>query len=259
MRRTQTPEDHSVSIAEIPWAAVFTSGLDDYLSLQLASQDSQSRRLRHFSLDDEMPAFFPRRNEVLTVVHLSHLANEQTTTGIPLSGRNWGKATRLLIPSILAGLAEAIGPAHLLCIAGVTSADPISALLLADSISRLDPDNVYWFIGPQDNLDLSELRFAAPNVHFVEADFSTALASYLDSESAQSTVSSLREHALQLHDLSITVTAGDSQRILTFRASELREFHRHLLIVPDLTAKTIRSLLSRLRPRGGKTIFCILP
>lgn len=237
-------------MAEIPWAAVFTSGLDDSLSIELASQDSQSRRLRHLSLDDEMPAFFPRRNEVLTVVHLAHLADEQTPTGTPLSGRNWGKATRLLIPRILGGLAEAIGPAHLLCIAGITDADLISALLLADSISRLDPDNVYWFIGPQGNLDLSELRAAAPNVHFVEADFSTALASYLESASVQSTVSSLKEHALQLHDLSITVSAGDSQRIVTFRASELREFQRHLMIVPDLKAK-----LANPEKRGRKRDF----
>jgi hypothetical protein len=224
-------------VAEIPWAAVFTSGLDDSLAMALASQDSQSRRLRHLSLDDEMPAFFPRRNEVLTVVHLAHLADEQTPTGTLLSGRNWGKATRLLIPSILGNLAEAIGPAHLLCIAGITDADLVSALLLADSISKLDPDNVYWFIGPNDNLDLPELQGAAPNVHFVEVDFSAALSAYLEDASVRATVTSLKEQTLQLHDLSITVTAGDSRRVLTFRASELREFQRHLLIVPDLTSK----------------------
>ncbi|WP_433968303.1 hypothetical protein [Tunturiibacter gelidiferens] len=224
-------------IADIPWAAVFTSALDDTLSTELAGQDSQGRRLRHLSLDDEMPAFFPRRNEVLTVLHLSHLANEKTTTGLPLYGRNWGRAKRLLMPGVLGNLAQAIGPAHLLCIAGIRNTDAVAPLLVADSISDLDPDNVYWFVGPQDNLDLSELKLAAPNIHFVESEFSAALTSYSDSASKQSSLSVLKEQVLQLEDLTVTVSLGEIQKVLTFRASELREFRRHLLIVPDLKAK----------------------
>jgi hypothetical protein len=89
-------------IAQVPWAAVFTSALDDKLSGELASQDSQGRRLRHLCVDDQMPVFFPRRNDVLTVLHLTHLANENTATGLPVYGRHWGRAQRLLIPGIFA-------------------------------------------------------------------------------------------------------------------------------------------------------------
>lgn len=228
-------------VADIPWAAVFTSAMDDALSSELANRDSQSRRIRHLFLNDEMPAFFPRRNEVLTMVHLCHLADEQSITGVPLSGRNWGKATRLLIPRLLGGLAESIGPAHLLCIAGVKRGDPVDPLLLADSVSNLDPDNVYWFVRPDDQLDVAELRLAAPDIHIVESDFTDSLASYLDSAKSQAELSELKNQTLQLHDLIVTVGVGEMERVLSFRASEVREFRRHLLIVPDLKAKAASS------------------
>ena len=48
-------------VAEVPWAAVFTSAIDDTLSAELARQDSEGRRLRHLSVDERMPAFFPLR------------------------------------------------------------------------------------------------------------------------------------------------------------------------------------------------------
>src|SRR5277367_2749042 len=59
-------------IADVPWSAVFTSALDDRLADALASQDAQSRRLRHLCVDDVLPAFFPRRSDVLTILHLAH-------------------------------------------------------------------------------------------------------------------------------------------------------------------------------------------
>jgi hypothetical protein len=236
-----TPRRALQRVAEIPWAVVFTSALDNTFTMELASQDSQGRRLRHLTLDGELPAFFSRRNEVLTVLHISHLANEQSTTGIPLHGRSWGKAERLLIPGLLKDLAQAIGPAHLLCIAGITDRDAISSFLLADSISALDPDNVYWFVGQQDHLDLHELSLAAPNIHFIEEDFSQAVMAYLESSDAQASLSALKGEVLQLEDLAVTINISESQKVLTFRASELREFRRHLLIVPDLKAKTASS------------------
>ena len=97
-----------------------------------------------------MPAFFPRRNDVLAVLHLTHLANEKTATGLPVYGRHWGRAQRLLIPGILRTLPQAVGPAHLLCIAGIGANDPIDASLVADFANELDPDNAYWFISPSD-------------------------------------------------------------------------------------------------------------
>ena len=224
-------------VAEVPWAAVFTSALDDSLSTELANQDSQGRRLRHLCVDEAIPVFFPRRNDVLTVLHLSHLANEKTLTGVPLFGRHWGRAQRLLIPGVLRALPQAVGPAHILCIAGIQANDPIDPNLVADFISELDPDNVYWFVGPQDGLEVQRLQKLIPNIHFVESDLPSALAFYLDTAPKGAGPSALKEKVLELQDLAVTVNAGESQRVVTFRAGELREFRRHLVIVPDLIAQ----------------------
>lgn len=232
-------------IAEVPWAAVFTSALDDTLSAELASQDSQGRRLRHLCVNDEMPAFFPRRNDVLTVLHLSHLANEQTTTGLPLYGRHWGRAKRFFIPGVLRDLPQAVGPAHLLCIAGIGASDIVEPNLVADFASALDPDNVYWFVAPEDGLDLERIKRLVPTIHFIESGLVPALASHLDSTRNDLNLSARKEQVLDLQDLAVTVDAGDTQRILTFRASELREFRRHLVIVPDLKTKAPPSELSK--------------
>ena len=88
-------------VAEVPWAAVFTSAIDDTLSTELARQDSEGRRLRHLSVDERMPAFFPRQNDVLTVLHLMHIADAQAPTGSPVYGRHWARAQKLLIPGVL--------------------------------------------------------------------------------------------------------------------------------------------------------------
>ncbi len=232
-------------IAEVPWAAVFTSAFDDRLSVELGSQDSQGRRLRHLCVNDEMPAFFSRRNEVLTVLHLSHLADEQTATGLPLYGRHWGRAQRLFIPGVLRVLPQAVGPAHLLCIAGIGANDPISASLVADFANELDPDNVYWFVRPSDGLEIEKLRKLVPNIHFIESDLRTMLESYLETAAADVSLKSLKERVLELQDLVVIVRSGDISRALTFRASELREFRRHLVIVPDLPTKAPATELAK--------------
>lgn len=236
-------------VAEVPWAAVFTSSFDDRLSTELSAQDSQGRRLRHLCVDEEMPPFFPRRNDVLTVLHLTHLANEQTVTGLPIYGRHWGRAQRLFLPGILRTLPQAVGPAHLLCIAGIGANDPIDASLVADFANELDPDNVYWFISESDGLDVSELRKLAPHIHFVESDLPSALASYAASAPREASPSALKEKVLELQDLVVTVHSGDSQRTLTFRASELREFRRHLVILPDLTRADLPADIAKRKQR----------
>jgi len=222
-------------VAEVPWAAVFTSAIDDALSAELARQDSQGRRLRHLCVDEKMPAFFPRQNDVLTVMHLMHLADGQTATGSPVYGRHWGRAQRLLVPGILRDMPQAIGPAHVLCIAGISITDPIDIDLVADMTGELDPDNVYWFVAPSDHLEVEEIRKIAPKIHVLESDLPTAIASSLSSEAD---LASLKQKVLELEDLAVTVHAGDTQRVLTFRATELREFRRHLTILPDLAEKT---------------------
>lgn len=232
-------------VAQVPWAAVFTSAFDDRISTELAAQDSQGRRLRHLCVDDEMPAFFPRRNDVLAVLHLTHLANEQTATGLPVYGRHWGRAQRLLIPGILRTLPQAVGPAHLLCIAGIAANDPVDASLVADFANELDPDNVYWFISASDGLNAAELRKLAPNIHFVESDLPSALESYAESAPADVAPSALKNRVLELQDLVITTKSLDAQRTITFRATELREFRRHLVILPDLTPQGLSADLSK--------------
>ena len=93
-------------VAEVPWAAVFTSAIDDTLSAELARQYPEGRRLRHLSVDERMPAFFPGQNDVLTVVHLMHIAVARTPTGVPLYGRQLARAQRLLIPGVSSGFAR---------------------------------------------------------------------------------------------------------------------------------------------------------
>ena len=104
-------------VAEVPWAGVFTSAVDDNLSNELASQDSQGRRLRHLSVDDEMPAFFSRRNDVLTVVHLAHLANEQTTDWVAAVWSPVWESPKILDTGYNAGFATSSrsGPSPVHC------------------------------------------------------------------------------------------------------------------------------------------------
>jgi hypothetical protein len=221
------------SVAQVPWAAVFTSSLDDRLSLELAKQDADGRRVRHLCLDEQMPVFFPRRNDVLAVLHLSHVSNEQTDTGLPIIGGLWGKAQRFLIPGVLKDLPQAIGPGHLLCIAGIGKHDPVSADLIAYLANELDPDNVYWFIAPSDGLLIGDLKQIAPNIHFIDSDFPSALEAFL--ATSREDVAAQKEQVLELHDLAVTVNHDNHNRVLTFRANELREFRRHLVILPDLS------------------------
>ncbi len=232
-------------VAEVPWAAVFTSALDDELSSELAAQDAQGRRLRHLCVDEELPAFFPRRNDVLTVLHLTHLANEQTSTGVPIYGRHWARAQRLLIPGVFRNLPQAAGPAHLVCIAGIGNNDPIDASLIADFVNELDPENVYWFISPSDRLDIAALRKLAPNINFIESDLASALELYAQNAPERTHLAALKRQVLELEDLVVTVRSAGEQRALTFRAAELREFRRHLVILPDLQAQAPAPELSR--------------
>jgi hypothetical protein len=164
-------------VAEVPWAAVFTSAIDDTLSAELARQDAEGRRLRHLSVDERMPAFFPRQNDVLTVLHLMHIADAQSPTGSPVYGRHWARAQKLLIPGVLRSLPEAIGPAHLLCIAGLGVQDHVPVDLVAAMVGDLDPDNVYWFVAKSDRIDVEEIRAIAPNIHIIDSDLPAALAS----------------------------------------------------------------------------------
>ena len=221
-------------VAEVPWAAVFTSAIDDTLSTELARQDSEGRRLRHLSVDERMPAFFPRQNDVLTVLHLMHIADAQAPTGSPVYGRHWARAQKLLIPGVLRGLPETVGPAHLLCIAGFGARDHLTIDLVAAMVTDLDPDNVYWFIAQSDGIEAEEIRSIAPNIHIIDSDLPTSLAS---SERSRTALSESKRKVLESEDLAVTVGIGQTQRVLTFRAAELREFRRHLIILPDLGEK----------------------
>jgi hypothetical protein len=217
--------------AEVPWAAVFTSAIDDLLSTELSRQGSEGRRLRHFAVDERIPAFFPRQNDVLSVLHLMHIADAQTTTGAPLYGRHWTRSQRLLIPGVLRSLPDAIGPAHILCVAGISALDPIAFDLVAAMAADLDPDNVYWFNTPSDGVDRDAILAVAPNIHIIDSDLLSALRS---SETIISRISEAKQKVLEAEDLAVTVGIASSQRVLPFRAAELREFRRHLVILPDL-------------------------
>ncbi|MEZ5399216.1 MAG: hypothetical protein R2729_06065 [Bryobacteraceae bacterium] len=223
------------SVAEVPWAAVFTSAIDDVLSTELGRQASEGRRLRHLAVDERMPAFFPRQNDVLSVLHLMHLADAQTTTGVPVYGRQWSRTQRLLIPGVLRVLPEAIGPAHILCVAGVTASDPIAFDLVAAMAADLDPDNVYWFKSPSDEIDRDSILALAPSIHILDLDLPSALTS---NDAVESRVAEAKRDVLETEDLAITVGAAPNRRVLTFRAAELREFRRHLTILSDFTDAT---------------------
>ena len=218
-------------VAEVPWAAVFTSAIDDLLSKELSRQGSEGRRLRHLSVDERMPAFFPMQNDVLSVLHLMHLADAQTTTGVPAYGRHWTRSQRLLIPGVLRVLPEAIGPAHVLCVAGIGAHDPIAFDLVAAMTADLDPDNVYWFRSPSDGIDRDAILALAPKIHIIDSDLPSALAS---SETIIARLSEAKRSVLETEDLAVTVGTEQYRRILTFRAAELREFRRHLVILPDI-------------------------
>ncbi|MCL4797713.1 MAG: hypothetical protein KJZ84_24325 [Bryobacteraceae bacterium] len=229
-------------VAEVPWAAVFTAAIDDTLSAELGRQDSEGRRLRHLAVDERMPAFFPRQNDILTVLHLLHIADSQSPTGLPVYGRHWTRAQKLLIPGVLRAMPEAIGPAHVLCIAGVSTRGHISNDIVAAMAADLDPDNVYWFIAPSDGISVDEVRAIAPHIHLIESDLPTALAAR---EGKRAALLESKHKVLETDDLAISVAVGDIRRVLTFRAAELREFRRHLSILPDLADTAPPTDLSR--------------
>jgi hypothetical protein len=135
---------------------------------------------------------------------------------------------------VLRVLPQAVGPAHLLCIAGFGSDDLIDVNLIADFASELDPGNVYWFVSASDALNVKELKQLLPNIHFIESELSSDLASYLASSDKSTDALVLKRQVLELNDLVVSVTTGEATKALTFRAAELREFRRHLVIVPDM-------------------------
>ncbi|HVZ18921.1 MAG TPA: hypothetical protein VG897_17525, partial [Terriglobales bacterium] len=218
-------------VADIPWAAVFTSSFDDSFSAQLAIESSQGRRLRHLCIDNELPSFFARRNDVLTVSHLAHTSNDQSLTGIPISGRQISRAERFLIPGILRHLAQAVGPAHMLCIAGIGSGDLLDYKLVADFAGELDPENVYWFVAAHDQLDLQLISDRLPKINLVGVALTDSLENYLATTVNKVEAGRRREQVLELNDLVVTVQAEGGQRAVSFRADELREFRRHLVVV----------------------------
>ena len=226
-------------IADVPWAAVFTSALDDRLTDALADQNVQGRRLRHLCVDDTLPAFFPRRSDVLSVLHLAHIADQRTPTGMPAYGRYWGRIQRLLLPGVLKNLPSAIGPAHILCVAGIGANDLLDWRLVSDVAQELDPDNVYWFVSQSDGLDLAELRSQLPQIHFLETDLASALESSLSDPGLAASARSKKEQTLELEDLAVTVEYQGSRKVLTFRASELREFRRHLVVLNNMVQEPL--------------------
>jgi hypothetical protein len=228
-------------VADIPWAAVFTSSFDDSFSAQLAIESSQGRRLRHLCIDSELPSFFARRNDVLTVSHLAHTSNDQSLTGIPISGRQISRAERFLIPGILRHLAQAVGPAHMLCIAGIGSGDLLDYELVADFAGELDPENVYWFVAAHDQMDLRLISDRLPKINLVGVALTDSLENHLATAVNKVDAERRRGQILELNDLVVTVQTEGGQRAVSFRADELREFRRHLVVVSDMPAPSRRS------------------
>jgi hypothetical protein len=64
-----------------------------------------------------------------------------------------------------------------------------------------------------------------------ESDFPSALAS---SETIIKRLSEAKRTVLETEDLAGTIGPPTNQRVLTFRAAELREFRKHLVILPDI-------------------------
>jgi len=119
-------------------------------------------------------------------------------------------------------------------VAGITANDHPSVDLVAAMVGDLDPDNVYWFIAPTDGIVIDEIRSIAPNIHLIEVDLPSALGS---NEAVKTAHLDSKKQVLETEDLAVTVSAGQTQRVLAFRATELREFRRHLTILPDMPEK----------------------
>ena len=105
---------------------------------------------------------------------------------------------------------------------------------MIDSLSELDPDNVYWFVAPTDELSLEHIRSASPDIHIIAGDLPSAIETALESNPA---LVASKQAVLELDDLAVTVSGGEGRRVITFRAAELREFRRHLAILPDLAQR----------------------
>ena len=86
-------------------------------------------------------------------------------------------------------------------------------------VGDLDPDNVYWFIAPSDGVDIEAIRAIAPSIHLIDADLPATLAA---SDRITTVPSDSGRKVLENEDLAVTVTTGHTQRVLSFRAAELR-------------------------------------
>ena len=79
---------------------------------------------------------------------------------------------------MLRNLPEAIGPAHIVCVAGVGSSDSVPFDLVAAMVADLDPDNVFWFTSQGDGVDTEQILAIAPNIHVIDGGLPAALASH---------------------------------------------------------------------------------
>jgi hypothetical protein len=235
-------------VCSVPWSMVVSSCVDSSLGQALQDVSGEARRIRHHFVDQPVPATLLKRPHLLDLIHLSRVSDPHEAFGRAPYGRKWRQVQQLYQPALLRTIPSLIGPAHLICIAGLGKGDPIDWRLIAGSLSEIDPERAVWFLSQEDGISAAELLAELPGAVVVQTSLADALRDAEELPEVRERLAHLRTAVLSRDDLVVSVRVRDTSRSIVFRASELQSFRRHLEVLPDMSAhETIEDIDERRR------------
>jgi hypothetical protein len=222
-------------ICSAPWGLVVSTAIDTSIARALNETNRDARRLRHHFVDQAIEGTLPKRPQLLDVAHLARVTDPHRPLGAVTYGRRWRNIRQLSQPALLRSLAAQIGPAHIVCVAGINLSDIVDWRLVATSLVDLDPERVIWFLEPGNQITSEELLTELPGITLVRDSLDAVLRAAEDAPIEKERLAALKSTVLDTDDLVVNVRVGDANRPVVFRSAELRDFRRHVEVLPDLT------------------------
>ena len=245
-QREIPPALHQIFSA--PWALVVSAAIDPSIGRAIVNTYREARRLRHHFVDQPTPGVLQKRPHLLDIVHLLRMHDPHKALGQTPFGRRLRQIFQLSQPALLNGLSAQIGPAHFVCVAGFGARDLIEWQLVASSLANMDPERIVWFLTSDDQITSEELLAELPGITIVrDSHFPTSCGSQTQYRGKKRDFTGLTNQVLDRQDLEISVRVDGTSRPIVFRASELRDFRRHLEILPNMKARPLTVDLSERR------------